>query len=175
MNFFGTTVDFENAFQAYTGIQPTWFSAALVVAPLITMIAINETQSLDPNVLNSYIASFDRTLYFGPVNFNNTIHDGGSIPLCLQYIPNTGTQFLSFIVAPEDKKVRDSIFGVTPAIPPYLLPKKEDDTDFLLSVILGTILPIIFLVFLAVLVFFLVRKMFDVIVLPKQEKNDWGM
>jgi len=173
--YFGTATDFQNTFLAYTGFLPTWFSAALVVAPLISMIVINETQSIDPHTLNNYLSTFSRTLYYGAVNFNNTNHCGGSVPLCIQYIPNTDTPYKNFIVSPQDKQVREPIFGETPPIPAYLIPKPHSDTDFLLSVILGTTLPVIFLIVVGILLFFVIRKTFDIIVLPKQEKHDWGI
>jgi len=172
--YFGTATDFYNTFYNFTGIFPTWLSAALVVAPLITMIVINETQSLDSQTLNNYLQTFKRTLYFGTVDFNNTNHCGGTVPLCLQYIPNT-TPNQNFIVAPTDKLTHDPIFGVTPPIPSYLIIKPHSNTGFLLSVILGTILPVLFILLVIIVLLLVIRKSFDIIVLPKQDKQNWAL
>jgi len=75
------------------------------------------------------------------------------------------------VVYPVNLQTKPVNFVTPVKVPQYLL-NRYSSTSFLLSVILGTVLPtIVILALIVVLVIFLIKK-YDVIVLPKQEQ-DW--
>jgi len=124
--------------------------------------------------MRDYLINLHMTTFYGNINFNNTYHDAGTTPLCLEYIPYNDTA-IPYIVYPDIVKVKDAIFDKIPTVPSYLIPKPNSDTDFLLSVILGTILPVIFIILIIIIILLLLRKTVDIIVLPKQDKSDWNL
>jgi len=164
-SYFGTGKQFCANFSSYINDSLcNWAAGGTVAGLLASHIAINATQSLNSDVLHAYISQMNEPSFYGPLRFTNGIITDP--PICTQVLNQTVE-----VVYPVNLQTKPVNFVTPVKVPQYLL-NRYSSTSFLLSVILGTVLPtIVILALIVVLVIFLIKK-YDVIVLPKQEQ-DW--
>jgi len=137
----------------------------MVAGLLAFHFAINATQSLNTDVLHAFISQMNEPSFYGPLHFTNGII--ADPPICTQVLNQTVE-----VVYPVNLQSKPFNFVTPVKVPLYLL-EHPSSTSFLLSVILGTVLPTLFLLVLAVALTIFLIKRYDVIVLPKQDQ-DWA-
>ncbi len=166
-SYYGTGVDLSNNLTARFPLSTiNEFHASAAISGLLYVIAIEETDSIDPVVIRNFLRTFNRTLSYGPLSWLNAGELSSASWQCIQARDEFGKN-VSVLTA--NTQLIYPAFAVPPPTPPPTRPPGKDKR--VRNVLIGVFSAFAGLVIIVVIVAIIIVKKYHLIFIDKGEMN----